>query len=121
MAWKKSPEPSRTPTNTKLIAANTSPTSSNNARASCPNRAHCISPVRPICSSWNCPNPICPFMIPSPPRKLLLPMNNEERRLAEDLAQLRLCFIQENYQALADQAAREQWTHQQYLGRLLEG
>jgi DNA replication protein DnaC len=48
-------------------------------------------------------------------------MNNEERRLAEDLAQLRLCFIQENYQALADQAAREQWTHQQYLGRLLEG
>ncbi len=48
-------------------------------------------------------------------------MNNEERRLAEYLAQLRLCFIQENYQTLADQAAREQWTHQQYLGRLLEG
>lgn len=48
-------------------------------------------------------------------------MNNEERRLAEYLAQLRLCFIQENYQTLADQAAREQWTHPQYLGRLLEG
>jgi len=48
-------------------------------------------------------------------------MNSEERRLAEYLAQLRLCFIQENYQTLADQAAREQWTHQQYLARLLEG
>lgn len=48
-------------------------------------------------------------------------MNNEERLLAEHLAQLRLPFIQENYQPLADQAAREQWTHAQYLGRLLEG
>ncbi len=48
-------------------------------------------------------------------------MNNEERRLAEYLAQLRLGFIEENYQSLADQAAREQWTHQQYLARLLEG
>lgn len=48
-------------------------------------------------------------------------MNSEERRLTEYLAQLRLCFIQENYQTLADQAAREQWTHQQYLARLLEG
>jgi DNA replication protein DnaC len=48
-------------------------------------------------------------------------MNNEERRLTEYLTQLRLCFIQENYQSLADQAAREQWTHQQYLARLMEG
>lgn len=48
-------------------------------------------------------------------------MNSEERRLSEYLAQLRLCFIQENYQTLADQAAREQWTYPQYLGRLLEG
>jgi DNA replication protein DnaC len=48
-------------------------------------------------------------------------MNSEERRVAEYLAQLRLGFIQENYQILADQAAREQWTHQQYLERLLEG
>ena len=48
-------------------------------------------------------------------------MNNEEVRLAEQLAQLRLSFIQENHQTLADQAAREQWSHQQYLGRLIEG
>jgi DNA replication protein DnaC len=48
-------------------------------------------------------------------------MNNEESRLSEHLAQLRLPFIQENYQALADQAAREQWTHAQYLARLMEG
>ena len=55
------------------------------------------------------------------PHDYLKTLNNEERRLAEYLAQLRLCFIQENYQTLADQAAREQWTHPQYLGRLLEG
>jgi DNA replication protein DnaC len=48
-------------------------------------------------------------------------MNNEERRFSEQLAQLRLPFIQENYQTLADQAAREQWTHGQYLVRLIEG
>jgi DNA replication protein DnaC len=48
-------------------------------------------------------------------------MNNEESRLPEHLAQLRLPFIQENYQTLADQAAREQWTHAQYLARLMEG
>ena len=48
-------------------------------------------------------------------------MNNDELRLTEQLAQLRLSFIQENNQTLADQAAREQWTHTQYLGRLLDG
>jgi DNA replication protein DnaC len=48
-------------------------------------------------------------------------MNNEESRLPEHLAQLRLPFIEENYQTLADQAAREQWTHAQYLARLMEG
>ena len=48
-------------------------------------------------------------------------MNNEDLRLGEQLAQLRLSFLQENYQTLADQAAREQWTHGQYLGRLIEG
>jgi DNA replication protein DnaC len=48
-------------------------------------------------------------------------MKNEEHRLAAHLTRLRLPFIQENYQSLATQAAREQWTHEQYLGRLLEG
>ena len=48
-------------------------------------------------------------------------MNNEDLHLGEQLAQLRLSFVQENYQTLADQAAREQWTHGQYLGRLIEG
>ena len=48
-------------------------------------------------------------------------MNNEELRLTEHLALLRLSFIEENYQTLAAQAAREQWGHEQYLGRLIEG
>jgi DNA replication protein DnaC len=48
-------------------------------------------------------------------------MNNPENRLNEQLARLYLSFIQENHQSLAAQAAREQWTHEQYLGRLIEG
>ena len=48
-------------------------------------------------------------------------MNNEELRLSEQLAQLHLSFIQQNHQTLAAQAAREQWSHEQYLGRLIEG
>ena len=48
-------------------------------------------------------------------------MNNEALRLTEQLTHLHLSFIRENHQTLAAQAAREQWTHEQYLGRLLEG
>ena len=48
-------------------------------------------------------------------------MNNEQLRLSEQLTNLHLGFIEENHQAFADQAAREQWTHQQYLARLIEG
>jgi transposase len=47
----KSSAPSRTPVNTKLTAANTSPTFSNNADASCPNPARCTSLARQICSN----------------------------------------------------------------------
>mgnify|MGYP007034196954 CR=1 FL=1 len=35
------------------------------------------------------------------PQIPILPMNNEELRFSEQLAQLRLAFIQENYQTLA--------------------
>ena len=48
-------------------------------------------------------------------------MNPEEQRLQEQLKPLYLSFIQEHYAALADQAAREQWTPLQYLVRLIEG
>jgi DNA replication protein DnaC len=48
-------------------------------------------------------------------------MNNEEHRLSEQLSYLHLPFIQENHHPLAAQAAREQWTHEQYLTRLIEG
>ena len=48
-------------------------------------------------------------------------LNNQTLRLAEQLAQLRLFFLQENAQPWAGQAAREQWTHLDYLARLMEG
>ena len=48
-------------------------------------------------------------------------MNNEEHRLSEQLSYLHLLFIQENHHPLATQAAREQWSHEQYLARLIEG
>jgi DNA replication protein DnaC len=47
--------------------------------------------------------------------------NHDTQRLAEHLAQLRLSFIQDHHHSLADQAAREQWTHGQYLAKLIEG
>jgi DNA replication protein DnaC len=46
---------------------------------------------------------------------------NQTLRLSEQLTRLHLSFLQENHQSLADQAAREQWTHLHYLGQLLEG
>lgn len=48
-------------------------------------------------------------------------MNPEELRLTQQLKQLYLSFIAEQYQPLADEAARQQWTPVQYLARLMEG
>jgi DNA replication protein DnaC len=48
-------------------------------------------------------------------------MNNDEKNLSQQLIHLRLPFIRENYQPLADQAAGEQWTPLQYLSRLIQG
>lgn len=41
-------------------------------------------------------------------------------RLAEQLKELRLPTIREEHQSLADQAARERWTHTRYLAELAE-
>ena len=48
-------------------------------------------------------------------------MNHDELQLTEQLKGLYLSFIAQEYQSLADQAAREQWTPVQYLARLVEG
>ena len=48
-------------------------------------------------------------------------MNPEEARLSEQLKALYLSFVLEQYPALADEAARQQWTPVQYLARLIEG
>ena len=48
-------------------------------------------------------------------------MNPIEQTLASHLAYLKLQYLKEHFQALADQAAREQWSALQYLARLIEG
>jgi DNA replication protein DnaC len=46
---------------------------------------------------------------------------NSDEKISEQLVHLRLPFIRQHHQSLADEAAREQWTHLQYLSRLIEG
>ena len=46
---------------------------------------------------------------------------NSDQKISEQLVHLRLPFIRQHYPSLADEAAREQWTHLQYLSRLIEG
>jgi DNA replication protein DnaC len=48
-------------------------------------------------------------------------MNVTETRLNEQLGALRLLTVQEHYAALASEAAQKQWTHLDYLARLIEG
>jgi DNA replication protein DnaC len=48
-------------------------------------------------------------------------MKNDELRLTQQLKALYLSFLGEHYQALADEAARQQWTPIQYLAHLIEG
>lgn len=48
-------------------------------------------------------------------------MNPIEQTLTSHLAYLKLHYLKKHFQALADQAAREQWSPLQYLARLIEG
>ncbi len=48
-------------------------------------------------------------------------MNHDELRLTQQLKGLYLSFVAEQYQPVADEAARQQWTAIQYLARLIEG
>lgn len=48
-------------------------------------------------------------------------MNYDEQQLTQQLKALYLSFLAEQYQPLADEAARAQWTPVQYLARLIEG
>ncbi len=48
-------------------------------------------------------------------------MNATETRLNEQLSALRLLTVQEHYAALASEAAQKQWTHVDYLARLIDG
>ena len=48
-------------------------------------------------------------------------MNSQEKQISERLIHLRLPFIRDNYQPLADEAAGKQWTPLEYLSRLIEG
>jgi DNA replication protein DnaC len=48
-------------------------------------------------------------------------MNPDETQLQAHLAQLKLAYVQEHYQSLAEEAAQKQWTAVEYLRRLIEG
>lgn len=48
-------------------------------------------------------------------------MNPGETQLQLHLTQLKLVYVQEHYQSLADQAAQHLWTPVDYLSRLIEG
>ena len=48
-------------------------------------------------------------------------MKPNEQTLAGNLAYLKLHHVHQNFQSLADQAAREQWSQVDYLSRLIEG
>jgi len=48
-------------------------------------------------------------------------MKHDEPQLTHQLKALYLSFIAEQYQSLADEAARAQWNPVQYLARLMEG
>ena len=47
-------------------------------------------------------------------------MNPSETRLVEQLATLKLISVQEHYAPLATEAAQKQWTHVDYLARLMD-
>jgi len=48
-------------------------------------------------------------------------MNATETRLHEQLSAMRMLSVQEHYAALAGEAAQKQWTHVDYLARLIDG
>jgi DNA replication protein DnaC len=48
-------------------------------------------------------------------------MNVTETRLNEQLSSLRMLSVQEHYAGLAGEAAQKQWTHVDYLARLIDG
>jgi DNA replication protein DnaC len=47
-------------------------------------------------------------------------VNHSEKHLAEQLTTLKLVAVQEHYLSLANEAAQQQWTHVDYLARLIE-
>lgn len=47
-------------------------------------------------------------------------MNHSEKHLAEQLTTLKLVAVQEHYLSLANEAAQQQWTHVDFLARLIE-
>jgi len=47
-------------------------------------------------------------------------MNPTETQMGEQLAALKLLALQEHYAALATEAAQKQWTHVDYLARLID-
>jgi len=47
-------------------------------------------------------------------------MSDTDTRMREQLATLKLVAVAEQYAALADEAAKKQWGHIDYLARLID-
>lgn len=48
-------------------------------------------------------------------------MSEQDQRLRQQLEELRLDYIAENYDPVAQEASRKHWTHVDYLARLMDG
>jgi DNA replication protein DnaC len=48
-------------------------------------------------------------------------MSEQDQRLKQQLEELRLDYIAENYDPVAQEASRKHWTHVDYLARLMDG
>src|ERR1041384_7384006 len=97
------------------LAANTSPTCSRCASANCPRPLRLHSPATKTCSSSKSKPLICL------PTSSMMKSAELSVALEAQLSALHLLFMREHYQALASEAATKQWSHLDYLARLIEG
>ena len=117
------------PWNSRPSVASTSPTCSSSGNGCCPNPGRCTSPAGRTCWSWNCPNPTWHSTrrtrTPIAPLERLMNRSKNPKGTPDDLRRqlqfLKLPFILEHFEELAHKAGAEQWSHVEYLARLVEG
>src|SRR3990172_1414995 len=106
------------------IAASTSPTSLRCEPGRTPNPVRCISLAAR--TSWISRSPHrishpMRSMTMKPERKTTPGIESTTDSLRAQLTNLKLSYLLEHFESLTQQAAAEQWTHIEYLARLIEG